>query len=52
MALAPYDPEILAILGYMIAASGDRQRGSGLSSKAEALNADATIAMVSGNYMQ
>ena len=43
MALAPYDPEILAILGYMIAASGDRQRGVALSTKANALNADATI---------
>ena len=43
MALAPYDAENLAALGYMIAASGDRQRGVALSTKANALNADATI---------
>ena len=43
LALAPYDAEILAILGHMIAASGDRQRGVALSTKANALNADATV---------
>ena len=43
MALAPHDAEILAALGHMIAASGDRQRGVSLATKANALNADATI---------
>jgi tetratricopeptide (TPR) repeat protein len=42
MALAPYDAEMLAILGDMIA-SGDRQRGVALVEKANALNPDATV---------
>jgi tetratricopeptide (TPR) repeat protein len=41
MALAPYDAESLAILGYMIATSGDWPRGVALATKANALNADA-----------
>ena len=41
MALAPYDAEILAVLAYMIASSGDWQRGAELAKKAHALNADA-----------
>ena len=41
MALAPYDAEILAIFGYMVAISGQWQRGVALAEKANALNADA-----------
>ena len=41
MALAPYDAEILATLAYMIATSGDWQRGADLANKANALNPDA-----------
>jgi tetratricopeptide (TPR) repeat protein len=41
MALAPYDAESLATLAYMIATSGDWQRGVALATKANALNADA-----------
>ena len=41
MALAPYDAEILATLGYLIASSGQWQRGVALAQKANALNADA-----------
>ena len=41
MALAPYDAEILAPLGSMIASSGQWQRGVALVKKANALNADA-----------
>ena len=41
MALAPYDGEILATLGYMIASSGHWQRGVALAKKANALNAEA-----------
>ena len=43
MALAPYDAEILATLGYMIASSGQWQRGVALAKKANALNADAAV---------
>ena len=43
MELAPYDAEILATLGYMIAISGQWQRGVALVKKANALNADAAI---------
>jgi tetratricopeptide (TPR) repeat protein len=43
MALAPYDGEILAILGYLIASSGQWERGIGLAQKANSLNADAAI---------
>ena len=41
MVLAPYDAEILAVLGHMIASSGHWQRGVALARKANALNADA-----------
>lgn len=41
MMLAPYDAEILATLGCMIAKSGQWQRGVALVTKANALNADA-----------
>jgi TolB-like protein/class 3 adenylate cyclase len=41
MALAPYDAESLAILGYMIATSGNWSRGVALATRANALNADA-----------
>jgi adenylate cyclase len=41
MALDPYDAEILAIFGYMVAISGQWQRGVALAEKANALNADA-----------
>ncbi len=41
MALAPYDAEILATLGDMIACSGQWQRGVALATKANALNAGA-----------
>jgi tetratricopeptide (TPR) repeat protein len=41
LALAPYDGEILAALGNMIACSGQWQRGVALATKANALNADA-----------
>ena len=43
MALAPYDAEILATLGCMIALHGERQRGVALAKMANALNADAAI---------
>jgi tetratricopeptide (TPR) repeat protein len=43
IALAPYDAEILATLAYMIANSGDWQRGADLAKKAYALNPDATF---------
>jgi adenylate cyclase len=42
MTLAPYDAEILAPIGSMIASSGQWQRGVALLKKANALNADAT----------
>jgi TolB-like protein len=41
--LAPYDAEILATLGCLIADSGQWQRGVALAEKANALNADAAI---------
>ena len=41
IALAPYDAEILATLGYMTATSGDWPRGVAMAEKANALNADA-----------
>jgi TolB-like protein len=41
IALAPYDAESLAALGYMTATSGDWPRGVALAEKANALNADA-----------
>jgi adenylate cyclase len=41
MALAPYDAEILAALGLMMADMGQWQRGVALVRKANALNADA-----------
>src|SRR4029077_16330668 len=41
IALDPYDAEILAIFGYMVAISGQWQRGVALAEKANALNADA-----------
>jgi adenylate cyclase len=41
--LAPYDAEILATLGCMMADSGQWQRGVALAEKANALNADAAI---------
>jgi len=43
MALAPHDGEILATLGYLIASSGQWERGVALAQKANALNADAAI---------
>ena len=43
MALAPYDGEILATLGHLIADSGQWERGVALAEKANALNADAAI---------
>jgi hypothetical protein len=43
MALAPYDAEILATLGCMMALHGQWQRGVALAKKANALNADAAI---------
>jgi tetratricopeptide (TPR) repeat protein len=43
IALAPYDGEILAVLGYLIASSGQWERGIALAQKANALNADAAI---------
>jgi len=43
MALAPFDGEILATLGCMIAVSGQWQRGVSLAEKANALNPDAAI---------
>ena len=43
MELAPYDAEILATLGCMIADSGQWQRGVTLAEKANALNADAAV---------
>ena len=41
--LAPYDAEILATLGCMIADSGQWQRGVALAEKANTLNADAAV---------
>ena len=41
IALAPYDAESLATLGYMTATSGDWPRGVAMAEKANALNADA-----------
>ena len=41
IALAPYDAESLAELGYMTATSGDWPRGVAMAEKANALNADA-----------
>jgi tetratricopeptide (TPR) repeat protein len=41
MKLAPNDAEIVAILGYMIAISGDWSRGTSVAEKAHALNAKA-----------
>ena len=41
--LAPYDGEILAVLGYLIASSGQWERGIAVAQKANALNADAAI---------
>ena len=41
MALDPYDAEIPAIFGYMVAISGQWQRGVALVQKANALNPDA-----------
>ena len=52
MALAPYDAEILATLGDMIACSGHWQRGVALVTKANALNADAAARLVSGDHVQ
>src|SRR5262245_32315622 len=57
MALAPYDGEILATLGHLIASSGQWQRGVALAQKANALNADAAIgwyhaAMLYDYYLQ
>lgn len=43
MALAPYDAEIMVTLGFLIASSGQWQRGVALAKKANALNADAAI---------
>jgi TolB-like protein len=43
LVLAPYDAEIAAILGSMIALSGQWQRGVALVRKANALNAHAAI---------
>jgi adenylate cyclase len=41
IALAPYDGEILATVGHLIASSGQWQRGVALAKKANELNADA-----------
>jgi TolB-like protein len=41
MALAPYDAEILASVGLLIASSGQWQRGASIAEKANTLNADA-----------
>ena len=43
IALAPYDGEILATVGHLIASSGQWQRGVALAKKANELNADAAI---------
>ena len=43
IALAPYDGEILAVLGSLMAHIGQRERGVALAKKANALNADAAI---------
>ena len=43
MALAPYDAEILATLGHLIASSGQWQRGVALVKKANELNAGGAI---------
>ena len=40
MTLDPYDAEILAIFGYMVAISGQWQRGVALAQKANELNPD------------
>jgi TolB-like protein/tetratricopeptide (TPR) repeat protein len=57
MALGAYDPEILATLGYMIAISGQWQRGVELVGKANALNAFAAagwyhVTMYLDHYMK
>ena len=41
MALAPYDPEIHAILGALIGNMGEWKRGVALVEKANTLNSDA-----------
>jgi tetratricopeptide (TPR) repeat protein len=41
--LAPHDGEISAVLGHLIASSGQWERGVALVQKANALNADAAI---------
>ena len=41
MVLAPYDAEIMVTLGFLIASSGQWQRGVALAKKAHELNADA-----------
>ena len=43
IALAPYDGEILAVLGFLMAHIGQRERGVALARKANTLNADAAI---------
>jgi TolB-like protein/tetratricopeptide (TPR) repeat protein len=43
IALAPYDGEILATVGHLIASSGQWQRGVALAKKANELNADAAV---------
>jgi tetratricopeptide (TPR) repeat protein len=43
IALAPYDGEILAVLGFLIASSGQWERGVALAQKANTLNADAAL---------
>jgi Tfp pilus assembly protein PilF len=48
MALAPYDAEILATLGTMIANTGQWQRGVALVKKANALNAYAAVGWYHG----
>jgi tetratricopeptide (TPR) repeat protein len=48
MALAPYDAEILATLGAMIADTGQWQRGVALVKKAHALNAHAAVGWYEG----
>jgi TolB-like protein len=41
LALAPYDAEIIAVLGCLISAKGDHERGVALAEKANALNPNA-----------
>ena len=43
IALAPYDAEILATIGKLLAVSGQWQRGVAMAKKAYALNADASV---------